>query len=180
MSANLAEDFLPRNYRPFSGANAPEFSVSLVANADPCGTPVRLNIIEKWENVPTFDILSIGFAGPWSFCEPSLVRLETDHDGATIQRLRTYGLSRRLGGPVLMRNHSVKHFQQSRHLPVSSTPTHNSTILHSSPTGRFKSPLCIPPASSNHPRQCRLVMLCLLWSAETAPSQSKDVAMLPV
>lgn len=79
-----------------------------------------------------------------------------------------------------MRNHSVKHFQQSRHLPMSSTLTHNSTTRRRNPTGRFKSPLSIRPASSNHPRQCKYVMLCPPWSAETAPSQLKDVAMLLV
>lgn len=56
----------------------------------------------KWETVPTFDILSTHSAETWSFCEPLLVRLDTDHDGTIIQRLRTYGLSRRSGGPVLM------------------------------------------------------------------------------
>lgn len=134
----------------------------------------------RWETVPAFDILSTYFAGPWSFCEPSLVRLETDHNGTIIQQLRTYGLSRRSGGLVLMRNHSVKHFQQSQDLPMSSTPTHHSTIRHSNPTGRFKNPPSVRPASCSHPRQCKSVMLCPLWSAETAPSQSKDVVMLPV
>lgn len=135
----------------------------------------------KWETVPAFDIFSTYFAGPWSSCShPSLVRLETDHDETIIQRLRTYDLSRRSGGPFLMRNHSVKHFQQSQHLAMSCTPTQHSTIRRSNLTGRFKNPPSTRPASSSHPRQCKSVLLCPLWSAETAPSQSKDVVMPPV